>query len=494
MNSKNNLYVFLGIFFGCFFASCGRTKDIPVKDILFNEIEQKTLRLDNRREIFADCYLIDRLDGLSLRMHEPHDEGPVLYFDRTWEGAHSAYTTVIRDTDRFRLYYRGEAVDGADGNDGEVTCYAESKDGVHWERPDIGLYPTGSNVILAEEPPLSHNFSPFADTKPGISPSERYKALSGTVESGLVAWVSSDGIRWKKKQDKPVMEKSDYDWAFDSQNVAFWSEHEQRYVCYFRTFYDGYRTMNRAVSDDFIHWSKGVQMTYGDTPREQLYTNQTAPYFRAPHIYVAIGGRFMEGRRVLTDEQTKALHLDGVYYNDCSDVYLMITRGGNEYIRTFMESFIRPGIGMNNWVSRTNYPALNVIQTGENEMSLYVNQDYAQPTAHLRRYSMRLDGFSSLSAPFAGGEMLTKYFTFSGNRLEINYATSSAGGLKFEIQDEAGTPVPGYTMEDADEIIGNEIARFVSWKGKTNVQPLASRKIRLRVRMKDADLYSVKFD
>jgi hypothetical protein len=53
----------------------------------------------------------------------------------------------------------------------------------------------------------------------------------------------------------------------------------------------------------------------------------------------------------------------------------MTTRGGNAYNRTFMESYIRPGIGLNNWVSRTNYPALNVVRTGPEEMSVYVNQD-----------------------------------------------------------------------------------------------------------------------
>jgi hypothetical protein len=159
-----------------------------------------------------------------------------------------------------------------------------------------------------------------------------------------------------------------------------------------------------------------------------------------------------------------------------------------------MEALIRPGIGLNNWVSRSNYPACNVVQTGEYEMSLYVNQDYAQPTAHLHRYSMRLDGFTSLSSPYSGGEMTTKYFTFSGKRLEINYATSAAGSLKFELQDEHGTPIPGYSLADADEIIGNEIARTVSWNGRTDVHPLAFRKIRLRIWMKDADLYSIRFD
>ena len=105
----------------------------------------------------------------------------------------------------------------------------------------------------------------------------------------------------------------------------------------------------------------------------------------------------------LTQEQAESLKVNPKYFNDCSDAFLMSSRGGNAYERMFMEAFIRPGIGLDNWVSRPNYPALNVVQTGSEEMSLYVNQDYAQPTAHLRRYSMRLDGFTSIAAPYTGG-------------------------------------------------------------------------------------------
>jgi hypothetical protein len=149
---------------------------------------------------------------------------------------------------------------------------------------------------------------------------------------------------------------------------------------------------------------------------------------------------------------------------------------------------------LDNWVSRSNYPALNVVQTGPEEMSIYVNQDYAQPTAHLRRYSLRIDGFTSINAPYDGGEFITKPFTFSGNELEINYSTSAAGEIKFEIQDEDGNPIQGFTFEDSQTIIGNEISRIVTWKGSSDLKNLDSKVIRLRVYMKDADLYSIKFN
>ena len=88
-------------------------------------------------------------------------------------------------------------------------------------------------------------------------------------------------------------------WAFDSQNVAFWSESEKCYVCYFRIVPENVRAIARATSADFVHWSAPVAMKYGDMgtkPPENLYTNQTQPYFRAPHIYIATPARFMQGR------------------------------------------------------------------------------------------------------------------------------------------------------------------------------------------------------
>lgn len=462
-----------------------------------NTVRKEVIKLDNRREIFVDNFLIDKLSGIRLVKHTPRDEGPVCFFDKPWEGVFSGYCTIIKDENLYRAYYRGLPTDGKDGTNIETTCVAESNDGIHWIKPDIGIYPVNgsmkNNVILANEAPASHNFSPFLDKNPDVRPDQRYKALGGEGKSGLMAYISPDGIHWKKLVSHAVLINA----AFDSQNVSFWSESEKCYLCYFRTWagggYNGFRTVSRATSTDFINWSEHVTMTFGDTPMEHLYTQQTSPYFRAPHIYVAIGGRFMPGRQILTEQQAKELNVNPGYYKDCSDAFFMTSRGSNVYERTFMEAFIRPGIGPKNWVSRSNYPALNVVQTGPEEMSLYVNQDYAQPTAHLHRYSMRLDGFTSLSAPYIGGEVITKPFTFSGTELEINYSTSAAGEIRFELQDETGAPIPGYSLEDSQVVIGNEISRVVRWKENKDVLKLASKTVILRIFMKDADLYSIRF-
>jgi hypothetical protein len=461
------------------------------------------VNIGSRRELFADYFLIDTLRDVRLVLHAPRDEGIVLRFDQPWEGPFCGYCTVIQDGSTYRLYYRGLPTAGRDGSSAEVYCYAESGDGVHWTKPTLGLFEVAgtkqNNVVLANAAPVTHNFSPLLDTRAGVPAEQRFKALGGTMESGLVAHVSPDGVHWKRLVDQPVLtqEMVPFRYMFDSQNLAFWSEAEQQYLCYFRVFQDDVRRICRATSSDFVHWSAPVLMEYrrhnGVAPIEHLYTNQTHPYFRAPHLYVSIAARFMPGRQVLNDAQAAAIGVNPQYFRDTSDAVFMTSRGGAYYDREFLSGFIRPGIGANNWVSRTNYPALNVVQTGPTEMSVYVNQDYAQSTAHLRRYSLRLDGFASAQADYAGGELVTKPVVFQGRALSINFATSAAGGIRVELQRADGGPIAGFSREDAVEQIGNELDRIVSWKGGSDVSALAGQPVRLCFIMHDADLYAMSF-
>jgi hypothetical protein len=467
------------------------------------------LDLGGRRELLVDHFLIDQLKGARLHPCTPRDEGIALRFDQPWEGPFSGYVTIVRDGERLRAYYRGKPAADRDGSSNEVTCCAESTDGRDWTRPELGLFEVQgtkkNNVVLAHASPATHNFCPFLDQRPGVAPDERFKALGGTMESGLIAWKSADGLRWQRLEAQPVMTKAmvPFKYMFDSQNVSFWSVAERKYLCYFRVFETDIRRIARTESDDFRQWSPPVLMEYRHPtltpPMEHLYTSQTHPYFRAPHLYVAIAARFMPGRRVLTDEQAAAIKVDPGYFKDTSDAVLMTTRpteGQGQrsfYDRTFLEGFIRGGIGPQNWVSRTGYPALNVVQTGPTEMSVYVNQDYAQPTAHLRRYSMRLDGFASLRADYQGGEMVTKPLIFAGRHLFLNFATSAAGGVKVELQSADGQALPGFSLADCQEQIGNELDRLVSWKAGADLGALGGKPVRLRFVLKDADVYALQF-
>ncbi|HQW30153.1 MAG TPA: hypothetical protein PK529_13255, partial [Verrucomicrobiales bacterium] len=256
--------------------------------------------IGGRRELFVDHFLVDQLNGVRLQLHAPRDEGVAFAFDKPWEGLFSGYATIVTLEDgRLRAYYRGKAVANRDGSEEEVTCCAESKDGRTWTKPELGFYEANgtraNNIVLMGANTSPHNFSPFRDKRPGVPDGERFKAFGGTMEGGgIVAWKSADGYRWEKMAEAPVITQSmvPYKYMFDSQNVPFWSEAEGKYVAYYRVFEDGIRRIVRSESTDFLKWSPPVLIGYRhpgvEAPIEHLYTNQTSPYFRAPHLYVAI--------------------------------------------------------------------------------------------------------------------------------------------------------------------------------------------------------------
>ena len=207
----------------------------------------------------------------------------------------------------------------------------------------------------------ARGFSPFIDTRPGVPANERYKAIAGVETRGLRAFVSSDGLNWASVGGGGYIFTEG---MFDSHNVVLWSDHEEAYVCYFRTWteegFNGFRTVSRTTSPDLLNWSKPVAMSFGDTPMEHLYPNGTFPYYRAPHIYIGLAKRFLPEKAAMSVEQTQALIKNVERGYDSSDAVLMTTRGGDSYDRTFMEAFIRPGDTEADWVARDDTPALDL--------------------------------------------------------------------------------------------------------------------------------------
>jgi len=128
------------------------------------------------------------------------------------------------------------------------------------------------------------------------------------------------------------------------------------------------------------------------------------------------------------------------------------------------------------------------------ELSLYATESYfTGDSSRLRRYTMRIDGFASVFAPLGGGEMTTKPLIFSGDRLTLNFSTSAGGGIRVEIQDAAGNPVPGYALDACDEIFGDALECAVQWRGNADIAPLAGQPVRLRFALKDADVFALRF-
>jgi hypothetical protein len=257
------------------------------------------------------------------------------------------------------------------------------------------------------------------------------------------------------------------EYAFDSQNVAFWSGNEGCYVCYFRHFLDKkYRSVCRTTSADFVDWTEPVPLR-PNVPGEHLYTTLTHPYFRAPHIYIATPTRFHPDR------------------GESTDILFMTARGPGAYDRTFREVFIRPGLDPNRWGNRSNYAALNVVPTSATEMSIY--------TTPFRRFTLRLDGFASVRAGADPGELITHPLRFQGQALSVNYSTSAGGQLRAEIQDIDGKAIEGFRLSDAKPLVGDSLDQTVSWKHGANVSTLAGHTVRLRFALRDADLFALQF-
>ena len=443
---------------------------------------RKTIDIGSRLELFVDRFLVEKMSNVDFRLHHPQKlplpKSPLVGY----------YSTVIKDGDLYRGYYRSidpgyKGRKNYSGHPGEITCYAESRDGHEWTFPQLGLYKingaTKNNVILAGQPPFSHNFSPFLDTRPSVSTDERFKALAGhpgynrkVKADGLHAFASSDGIHWRRTSKTPVIPfNASWHHAFDSQNVSFWSEAEQQYVAYIRTWKSRHgrlRTISRTTSSDFVQWSKPVPME-PNLPGEHLYTSNTHPYFRAPHLYIALPTRFHPGR------------------GDSTDILFMVSRAGStSYERLFAEALIRPGLDPARWGNRSNYAALNVVPTGDAEMSIY----HAK-SGH--RYILRTDGFISVRAGIEKGELLTKPLTFTGGKLVLNLSTSAAGSVRVEIQNPDGSPIPGFRLQDCSAIIGDKIEQTVKWKGNPDLRAWARKPVRVRFVMTECDIYSFRF-
>ena len=128
------------------------------------------------------------MDGAQLVLHRPQSREVAMTFDQPWETKAYLYLTVLQDDDVYRIYY-GAVPDGPGPRDQrQVTCYAESKDGIHWMRPELGLVELqgskGNNIIGHG---VSHHcFTPFKDANPNCPPLQG----SGRTIRGAVACFS----------------------------------------------------------------------------------------------------------------------------------------------------------------------------------------------------------------------------------------------------------------------------------------------------------------
>lgn len=490
------------------------------------------IEIGSRRELFVDDYLIQKMEGnLELRLHHPTPQEIVLNHDETWEGTGSGYHSVFQDGDLYRIYYKAWHIDVSEGTLDTsrhplYCCYAESEDGITWRKPKLGLHEfegsVENNIAIVSESVGELNVDAghpavFKDPNPSAAKESRYKAiLRSSDPNGLVVYHSPDGLSWSPLFDEPILRLKG---AFDSQNLAFWDPKIQRYRGYWRVFSggtitdtvwkpEGVRAIRTGQSDDLRHWDHLADLTYENSPDEHLYTNGVQTYHRAPHILIGLPTRYIERENQAPmkslpgpDNREQRAVARERYGNALTEGLFMSSRDGIHFNR-WNEAFLRPGPERaGTWLYGAHYLAWGVVETkssisdAPNVLSLYASEDYWHGKGSaLRRYTLRLDGFVSASANWTGGRLLTKPLTFKGDKLELNFSSSAAGHVRIEIRDTKGNPISGFALEDCPRYFGDSVSRVIEWKNDSDLSKLNDRPVQILFELKDADLYSFRFN
>ena len=198
-------------------------------------------QLGSQLQPLWDAWLIESLDNIRHVLHSPQRREIVLRRDRPWEDQTLCNPVVIKDGYRYRMWYRARAIKKP-----IYTAYAESLDGIHWAKPDLGLIEhEGSkhnNLIWPVPGGKGRSVSVIKDQNSQADPQERYKAITNqgrTLPSGRdialpYGLVSLDGLRWRMAQKKPIVTPPLGDAAFDSHNILLWDGVREHYAIYAR--------------------------------------------------------------------------------------------------------------------------------------------------------------------------------------------------------------------------------------------------------------------
>ena len=467
---------------------------------------QKIMDVGNRREFFWDETMIDVSKTTATpRIHEFVRRESVLTHDEAWEGDGSNYHNLVCDNDLYRLYYLGWSTTGSDGI---RVCYAESKDGIHWVKPKLGLRDyNGSkenNIILDKTDFRFDNFYVFIDKNPTCAVDEKYKGIASNGNGVLIYFYSSDGINFKKGSQFSVKGE------FDSMNVIFWNEESRKYMGFIRDFHgltdpanlwSGLRDIRYIESEDFMTWSEPKLLDFGDADDYALYTNCVSQYYRGKHVLVGFPTRYVE-RKEWTDtfdqltgkeKRLARYKLQPRYGLTTTDCIFMTSRNGYSWKR-YDEALHRPGPEEpHNWVYGDGYPAIGMIETPgsfpgtDNEISMFmVANHWMEIPAELYRYTIRTDGFVSYHATYKPQILTTKPFIFEGDELLINFSTSAIGYMYIKIKDENSNEINSY------ELFGDKIDRQVGFKDGVLSQ-FKGKPVVMEIKMSDADIYAFIF-
>lgn len=443
-------------------------------------------------QVFCDDAMLANTENVWRSLHHlaKHKANPVLEPDRAWEGyvVLQPGTAVYDEPDGcFKLWYNTQP--SRDSPDtGHNLCYATSSDGVHWDKPELGLVAFGgstANNILFQDVAWTHcvlKDEAEADTD------RRYKLLFWTLAGdGIHAAFSDDGVHWRLCEPNPIVPRRATGDTFsvmrDPASGDYWLYHKTR------TPARPIRMISRMVSEDFVHWGPTQRVLAPDAfdpPDTQFYGMSAFPF----------AGQY--------------LGMLWVYhtYPQTLDVQLVSSRDGLHWDRTADRKLFMHLVPTNEYRGGAfdctqNYPVSAPVEKDGRLWLFYSgftvphNALAADHDGRIGLATLRLDGFCSLDAT-SPGSVLTRPFTWNGSRLRLNAATSGAlgdpaggsDGITVQIEDERGQTIPGFSTEQCTPFRGDETDAVMDWGGCSDLISLTGRAVQLRFQLEDAQLYS----
>ena len=457
----------------------------------------EVLAINDKREFFWDSYIVDDEKTTARRvLHSPVYKDDVIRFDKMWEGDTISGVNFLHIGGKYRMYYlaenRGKMEFCGEYETGTRVCYAESVDGINWEKPKCklrkyhGAY--DNNILLDATDGDIQSIQVIWDEEFWGYGLPCYCGIAVIrTENGneLFGFESYDGFVFENRY------KITSAGVFNSLCSAYWSKEINKYVCLF----DGCHMENgkeisdiRAIfSGDLKEWSEPEIINIFDENGEPgedypLYCACARKYYRGEHLVVALPSAG-------TEENGKGISCrEGILPADC---VFMLSRDSRNWTR-YDDSFITAGPEVNG-VSRYEkcYPANGFAETeaplegADKELSLYAVSSDEEGVQKLERYVMRVDGFVSMQGDFASAVLVTKPFIFKGDMLEINFATSSKGGLYVTLTDDEGNSAA------STRIFGNRTDRVIDFEN--DLRCFEGRTVVMTIELSDAEVYSFRF-
>jgi len=489
------------------------------KDTTSPDVQRpQPIAIAGEKQLFIDHRFLARCRNVDLCVNQPGKLGVVLRPDCPWEDKSIGFcASVLEDGGVFKLFYRADSHEK-----GASICLATSRDGLHWERPQIGLYEFGGrkdNNIVFRDTDNSAAYRGVGEAivflDPHGRPQQRFKMIASKGwpdprSAGLYCHTSPDGVHWTA--GPRVL-----DICPDTANQAAWDRQRGKYVAYIR-IWNPLRKVGRVETADILApwpctplgaeayfiWGKAsvavpsreFPVAFGydreDPVPSDHYNAAAVEYPYAQNAYVAFPSSYMHFPEPPV----------GKYGNDgLLDIQMAVSRDGVEYHRITRVPYVPLGLA-GEPDSLSNYMAVGMLRVGD-----YLYQYYGAyavthglpesrqrtPIGSFCAVRQRLDGFVSADAAWGGGELVTPPVLFMGRRLVLNLDTSAMGACQVGLVTAAGNEIPGFTVNECDILRGNAVEKVVTWKGNSDLAVLSGKSVRLQFRMRAAKLFSFQF-